>query len=32
MPQPALLLEFLDFDGLSLEWRYGMEELPGIDA
>jgi hypothetical protein len=32
MPQRALFLEFLDFDGLLLEWRFGMEELPESDA
>jgi hypothetical protein len=32
MPQPALFLEFLAFAGLSLEWSFGMEEFPEIDA
>jgi hypothetical protein len=32
MPQPALFLEFVDSAGLSLEWGFGMEEFPEIDA
>jgi hypothetical protein len=32
MPQRAFFLGFLVFDGLSLEWRFGMEELPESDA
>jgi hypothetical protein len=32
MLQPALFLEFLHLAGLSLERRFGMEELSEIDA
>jgi hypothetical protein len=32
MPQPASFLEFSDLAALSLEWGFGMEEFPEIDA